>query len=162
MTVTVTVIGLTGKFWPGTRDPWLANRDSWHSHSYGHGTFIFRDTWPVTSHRWTVTLVMGCLFKSKGDDKWIKSIKRRCVIKRSCVKRETKPYRYMSREYKGERHGTVHTWTNTIYGHNQKQNRSCYRTRAYTQKHMQHTDTVCGIEGDLCILCVLCVWIYFP
>jgi hypothetical protein len=29
-----------------------------------------------------------------------------------------------------------------------KQNRSCYRTCAYTQKRKRHTNTVCGTEGD--------------
>jgi hypothetical protein len=44
--------------------------------------------------------------------------------------------------------GQVYTWTKSTREHQQKENRSCHRTRAYIQKHMQLTNTVCGTEGD--------------
>jgi hypothetical protein len=60
---------------------------------------------------------------------------------------ETKPYSRKSREYTKETL-KVYTWTKSIGEHKHKPNRSCYRTRAYIQKHMRHTNTACGTQED--------------
>ena len=86
--------------------------------------------------------IIGGLPKSKGYNHQIKS------TKKSCVERETKLCRCMSREYKGDtwectQMDKYHTWRP-----NKNITEVLTRTQAQRQKHMQHTNTVCGTEED--------------
>jgi hypothetical protein len=69
-------------------------------------------------------------------------------VSKGAVYREKQSRTDVRIENTRETHGKVYTWTHSIREHRQKQNRSCDRTLAYVQEHMQHTSTVCGTECD--------------